>query len=164
MSSQPESDASALVESVVDKYADELIDLRRDLHAHPELSWHERRTTDVVADRLGGLGLEVTRLPASSAQGTRSGTGLVAEVGNEGPVVALVVGVALASAGCASSAAEVVRDTAAAQWGCPAAQIAVDDRGAGHFDASGCGRRGRYATHPSAECPSPGCPGTSQGI
>ena len=83
MSSQPEHDASALVESVVDKYADELIDLRRDLHAHPELSWHERRTTDVVADRLGGLGLEVTRLPASSAQGTRSGTGLVAEVGTE---------------------------------------------------------------------------------
>ena len=87
--SQPDQDASHLIESVVDKYTDDLIDLRRDLHAHPELSWHERRTTDLVADRLGGLGLEVKRLPASAAQGTRSGTGLIAEVGDEGPCVAL---------------------------------------------------------------------------
>ena len=33
--------ALALVETVVDKHADDLLDLRRDLHAHPELSWHE---------------------------------------------------------------------------------------------------------------------------
>ncbi len=89
MSSQPRSDASALIESVVDKFSDDLIDFRRDLHAHPELSWHERRTTDVVADRLEALGLRVTRLPASAAQGTRSGTGLIADLGDEGPCVAL---------------------------------------------------------------------------
>src|SRR4051812_8960604 len=89
MSSQPHSDASALIESVVDKFSDDLIDFRRDLHANPELSWHERRTTDVVADRLEGLGLRVTRLPASSSQGTRSGTGLIADLGDDGPCVAL---------------------------------------------------------------------------
>ncbi|MCW2750073.1 MAG: amidohydrolase, partial [Aeromicrobium sp.] len=27
----------------------DLIELRRDLHSYPELSWHEERTTDVVA-------------------------------------------------------------------------------------------------------------------
>jgi amidohydrolase len=89
MSSQPHSDASHLIESVVDKFSDDLIDFRRDLHANPELSWHERRTTDVVADRLEGLGLRVTRLPASNAQGTRSGTGLIADLGDDGPCVAL---------------------------------------------------------------------------
>jgi amidohydrolase len=88
-SSPPRSDASEVIESVVDKYAEDLIDLRRDLHAHPEQSWHERRTTDVVAGRLEELGLRVTRLPASSAQGTRSGTGLIADLGVEGPIVAL---------------------------------------------------------------------------
>ena len=36
--------------AVVEKYSDELVELRRDLHAHPELSWHEERTTDLVAD------------------------------------------------------------------------------------------------------------------
>ena len=51
-SPESRSDASQLIEAVVDKYTDDLIELRRDLHAHPELSWHERRTTDVVAGRL----------------------------------------------------------------------------------------------------------------
>mgnify|MGYP003296041188 CR=1 FL=1 len=76
----PPSDASRILESVVDKYADELIDLRRDLHAHPELSWAEVRTTGLVAERLTEAGLHVTPL---------EGTGLVAEVGEEGPIVAL---------------------------------------------------------------------------
>ena len=29
-----------------------MIDVRRDLHANPELSWAEERTTGVVAKRL----------------------------------------------------------------------------------------------------------------
>jgi amidohydrolase len=60
-----------------------LIELRRDLHAHPELAWHEHRTTKVVADRLRGVGLDPHVLPG--------GTGLWCDVegGGEGPSVAL---------------------------------------------------------------------------
>lgn len=37
----------------------ELVDIRRDLHMHPELSYHEKRTPQVVADYLRDLGMEV---------------------------------------------------------------------------------------------------------
>ncbi|RVT86786.1 amidohydrolase [Rhodobacteraceae bacterium CCMM004] len=40
--------------------ADDLIALRRDLHAHPELGFEEVRTADLVAGRLRAAGLEVT--------------------------------------------------------------------------------------------------------
>jgi amidohydrolase len=79
MSNEP-TDASGTIEAVLEKYADELIDLRRDLHANPELSWSEHRTTAVVADRLAEAGLAVRLI---------DGTGLIAEVGDHGPVVAL---------------------------------------------------------------------------
>ena len=72
--------ASRTIEHIVEKYSGELVDLRRDLHAHPELSWAEERTTRVVADRLAEAGVRVDRL---------EGTGLVAEVGDSGPIVAL---------------------------------------------------------------------------
>jgi amidohydrolase len=36
----------------------ELAGIRRDLHAHPELSFQEQRTSGVVADYLRGLGIE----------------------------------------------------------------------------------------------------------
>lgn len=36
-----------------------LIDLRRELHAHPEVGWTEFRTTSVIADRLRELGYDV---------------------------------------------------------------------------------------------------------
>lgn len=35
--------------------------IRRDIHAHPELAFAERRTSDIVAQRLQALGLEVHR-------------------------------------------------------------------------------------------------------
>ncbi len=50
----------------------ELVTIRRDLHAHPELSWHEVRTTDLLGNRLADAGLRARRLP---------GTGLVADLG-----------------------------------------------------------------------------------
>jgi amidohydrolase len=74
------TDASATIDAVVEKHSDDLIEFRRDLHAHPELSWAERRTTDAVAERLTAGGLSVTRL---------EGTGLLADIGDEGPLVAL---------------------------------------------------------------------------
>lgn len=42
---------------------EELIRIRRDLHAHPELGHQEHRTTAVVADRLRAAGLEPVMLP-----------------------------------------------------------------------------------------------------
>jgi amidohydrolase len=73
-------DALALVETVVDKLADDLVDLRRDLHAHPELSWHESRTTDLVSHHLDQVGWSISRTGDS---------GLVADLGDSGPRVAL---------------------------------------------------------------------------
>jgi amidohydrolase len=43
------------------KRRDELIRLRRDFHTHPELSFKEGRTSQIVADRLEKLGFQVTR-------------------------------------------------------------------------------------------------------
>ncbi len=42
-------------------FHDELTAFRRDVHAHPELGFEERRTSDLVADKLGGFGIEVHR-------------------------------------------------------------------------------------------------------
>jgi amidohydrolase len=67
----------------IDELTTELVEFRRDLHAHPELSWHEERTTSLVAKRLGEAGL-VTR-PLGS-------TGLMVDIGptgSTGRVIAL---------------------------------------------------------------------------
>ncbi len=64
--------ASALVARVVTDHEAELVGLRRDLHAHPELSWTEHRTTDVVAGHLEAIGWRLQRL---------SPAGLVADLG-----------------------------------------------------------------------------------
>ena len=61
----------------------QLVELRRDIHAHPETAWNEFRTTRLVAERLAVLGL-----PVEPSEGA---AGLVTEiVGDQsGPVVAL---------------------------------------------------------------------------
>lgn len=67
--------------SAVDNRADELVAVRRDLHAHPELAWQEERTTKLVAEHLAEAGARIQLLPKS---------GLIAEVGaTGGPTVAL---------------------------------------------------------------------------
>lgn len=60
-----------------------LVALRRDLHQHPELSWHEERTARTVAERLRAAGLAVSEGVA--------GTGVVGllEGGRPGPTVAV---------------------------------------------------------------------------
>jgi amidohydrolase len=69
------------VAAVVDRLEGELIALRRDLHAHPELAWTEERTTVTVARRLEAVGVEIKLLPKS---------GLIAELGAaHGPLIAL---------------------------------------------------------------------------
>jgi amidohydrolase len=61
----------------------ELIDFRRDMHAHPELGYHEHRATRRIALRLAAAGLRPMILP--------KGTGLIADIGGcgDGPLVAL---------------------------------------------------------------------------
>lgn len=63
---------SELVAQAVASHEGELLALRRDLHAHPELSWQEARTTEEVAQRLLAAGWRIQRLPRS---------GLVADLG-----------------------------------------------------------------------------------
>ncbi|PZS05153.1 MAG: amidohydrolase [Pseudonocardiales bacterium] len=60
---------------------DDVIALRRDLHAHPELAFEEKRTTDVIVDRLLRAGLVPQVLPG--------GTGVICDIGAGGPIVAL---------------------------------------------------------------------------
>ena len=62
-------------------FQSDLVELRRDFHRHPELSFREQRTARAVADHLAALGLE--------ARTGVGGTGVVADIGSGGPVVAL---------------------------------------------------------------------------
>ncbi|UXN57414.1 M20 aminoacylase family protein [Phyllobacterium zundukense] len=43
----------------LDRFLDEAIALRRDLHVHPELGYSEHRTSQIVADKLSSWGYEV---------------------------------------------------------------------------------------------------------
>jgi len=45
----------------IEAYAAELEAVRRDLHAHPELAYEERRTAQIVADLLSEWGIELDR-------------------------------------------------------------------------------------------------------
>ncbi len=42
-------------------FADELVGIRRDLHAHPEIGFEEVRTSGIVAEKLASWGIEVHR-------------------------------------------------------------------------------------------------------
>ena len=60
----------------------ELVDFRRDLHAHPEIGYHEFRTTRRIKLRLEAAGLRPVVLP--------KGTGLLVDIGaGSEPVVGL---------------------------------------------------------------------------
>jgi hippurate hydrolase len=56
----------------VRRHADEFVSIRHDIHRHPELSFDERRTSDLVAERLQAWGYRVER--------GLGGTGLVAQL------------------------------------------------------------------------------------
>jgi amidohydrolase len=71
---------TGLITETVEKYDADLVDLRRDLHRHPELSWGETRTSDSVASRIEEAGWAVTRAHRS---------GVVADLGSGGAIVAL---------------------------------------------------------------------------
>lgn len=50
------------LKSDVQELTPELIELRRDFHRHPEVGYHEYRTSKVVADYLTALGIEVRHI------------------------------------------------------------------------------------------------------
>jgi len=68
-----------LIASLPDEHA-ELSAIRRDLHAHPELCFEERRTADVVARSLEGWGIPVHR-----GLGTTGVVGIVRGHGGDSP-------------------------------------------------------------------------------
>src|SRR5262245_32096761 len=43
----------------VNRRHESLVGLRRDFHRHPELSFEERRTAEIIAERLSATGMEV---------------------------------------------------------------------------------------------------------
>ena len=45
----------------IESFADELTAIRRDLHAHPEIGFEEKRTSGIVAEKLTQWGIEVHR-------------------------------------------------------------------------------------------------------
>jgi amidohydrolase len=74
-------DLAAALDAFLARHETELIELRRDLHAHPEPAYAERRTTQLVAGRLARAGLRPVLLPRT--------TGLYADIGEGEPRVAL---------------------------------------------------------------------------
>jgi amidohydrolase len=59
----------------------DVVALRRDLHAHPEIAFAEHRTTDLIVEQLHSAGLTPKVLPG--------GTGVVCDIGSTGPIVAV---------------------------------------------------------------------------
>src|SRR5215467_1217017 len=79
-----ESDLVGELDAFLDGHRPELIEFRRDLHAHPEVGYSEHRTTRRIALRLEAAGLRPGVLP--------KGTGLIADIGgsqDDVPAVAL---------------------------------------------------------------------------
>src|SRR6266498_4551022 len=83
-------DLPSALDAFLSTHVAELIAFRRELHAHPELGYHEHRTTRLIASRLAAAGLRPSVLP--------KGTGLIADIRgvdghtsghSSGPVVAL---------------------------------------------------------------------------
>ncbi len=73
MSSSDETARDKEMESWLAAHRDELVAIRRHLHAHPELSGEEHATTELVTERLVVAGLDPRVLPG--------GTGLVCDLG-----------------------------------------------------------------------------------
>jgi amidohydrolase len=72
----------SVVAELAGKLTDELVEIRRDLHAHPELGRQEVRTTRVIHERLAAAGLSPTVLPG--------GAGLICDIGSGAPGISTV--------------------------------------------------------------------------
>ncbi|NMA76530.1 MAG: amidohydrolase, partial [Actinomycetales bacterium] len=65
-----------LIARTVDEKSDDLREIRRHLHRHPELSHQEHATTDFVVERLTALGLSPQRM---------AHTGLICDIPGSDP-------------------------------------------------------------------------------
>lgn len=77
---EPTPASSALIAKVVAAHEADLLEMRRDLHAHPELSWAEARTTGVLLDELRDGPWRLR---------TIGGGGVIADLGEGAEAVAL---------------------------------------------------------------------------
>ncbi len=78
-----QKDLNKEIEAIVEKIAPELIEIRRDIHAHPELAFQEKRTAARVASYLEQLGLVVkTGIAGTGVLGILHGS-------KKGPILAL---------------------------------------------------------------------------
>ncbi|MEZ0072780.1 amidohydrolase [Planotetraspora sp. GP83] len=76
------NDLAAQLADFLREHNDELIEFRRDIHAHPEIAFSEHRTTQKIAERLADAGLTPRMLSR--------GTGMWVDLGrDQGPTVAL---------------------------------------------------------------------------
>src|ERR1700690_4171448 len=67
------NDLAGDLEAFIAEHEAELVEFRRDLHAHPEVGYAEHRTTRRIALRLAAAGLRPMILP--------KGTGLIVDIG-----------------------------------------------------------------------------------
>lgn len=67
------NDLAIRLRGFLDEAESRLVEVRRDLHMHPELGFAEHRTTALIEDRLTAAGLRPQRLPR--------GTGVICDVG-----------------------------------------------------------------------------------
>jgi amidohydrolase len=79
-----EHDLEGELDAFLAGHEPELIEFRRDMHAHPEIGYHEHRATRRIGLRLAAAGLRPAILP--------KGTGLTVDIGDgpaDDPVIAL---------------------------------------------------------------------------
>lgn len=78
-----QKDLKNKIEAIIEKITPELIEIRRDIHAHPELAFQEKRTAARVASYLEQLGLEVkTGIAGTGVLGILRGS-------KKGPILAM---------------------------------------------------------------------------
>ena len=77
------NDPAAAIRAITDRIEAGLIEVRRDIHAHPELGFEEVRTAGVVAGELSRLGI-----PHQTGVGRTGVVGII-EGGRPGPVLAI---------------------------------------------------------------------------
>ncbi|MGE5131595.1 MAG: amidohydrolase [Gemmatimonadota bacterium] len=78
----PADELAGELDAFLSRHEAELIEFRRDMHAHPEIGYHEHRATRRLSLRLAAAGLRPVILP--------KGTGLMVDIGDPGAPGTLV--------------------------------------------------------------------------